>query len=60
MKTAKFAKFNRSVLSAAVAAVFALGSMGLVSNAYAAADSSTATSTVVTPIAITTSSQPVL
>lgn len=53
MKSVNFAKFNRRVLSAALASVLALAGTGLVSNAYAAEATSTATSTVITPIAIT-------
>ena len=53
MKSGKFAKFNRRVLNAALAAAVVLAGTGLVSSAYAAAATSTATSTVITPIGIT-------
>ena len=52
MKSGKFLAFNRGVVNAALASVVALASAGVVGNAYAAAASSTATSTVITPIAI--------
>ena len=48
-----FAKFNYRVLNVALASTAALAGMGLVSNVYAAAATSTATSTVIAPIAIT-------
>lgn len=53
MKSRIFAKFSHSALSAALASVVALAGAGLVSNAHAAAATSTATSVVIAPIAIT-------
>ena len=53
MKSGKFLAFNRRVLNAALASVVLLGSAGVVSNAYAASATSTATSTVIAPIGIT-------
>lgn len=53
MKSGKFSIFNRRALNAALASTLALAGMGLVGNAYAAAATSTATSTVIAPIAIT-------
>ncbi len=53
MKSGKVFTFKRSALSVAIASAFALGSMGLVGNAYAADNAtSTATSTVVTPTVV--------
>lgn len=60
MKSEKFLTFKRNALHVALVSTFAMGSMAVVSNAYAAAASSTATSTVVAPIAITTSGLAVL
>ena len=53
MKSEIFTKFNRRALNAALVSAVALAGTGLVSNAYAAAATSTATSTVIAPIAIT-------
>lgn len=53
MKSDKFATFNRRALSTALASALVLGGSGLAVNAYAAAATSTATSTVIAPIGIT-------
>lgn len=52
MKSGKFSTFNRRALNAALASALVLGGSGLAVNAYAAAATSTATSTVIAPIAI--------
>lgn len=53
MKAGKFLTFNRRALNVALASALALAGTGLVSNVYAAVVSSTATATVIAPIAIT-------
>jgi hypothetical protein len=53
MKSDNVLACNRRALSMALASVLALAGTGLVNNAYAAAATSTATSTVITPIGIT-------
>ena len=53
MRSEFFAKFNCRAVNAALATAAVVAGTGLVSNAYAAIATSTATSTVITPIAIT-------
>lgn len=53
MTSVQISSFKRSALKAALASAVVLGSTGLVGNAYAASATSTATGTVITPIAIT-------
>ncbi|MBK5206992.1 MAG: DUF4402 domain-containing protein [Polaromonas sp.] len=52
MKSGKFVTFSRRALNAALASALVLGGSGLAVNAYAAGATSTATSTVITPITI--------
>lgn len=55
MKSGKFLAFNRRVLNAALASAVALGSVGVVGNAYAAVGTGVSTATVVPAITISAS-----
>lgn len=54
MQSAQFATFKRSAIKLALASAFALGASAMGVNSYAATANGTATATVITPIAVST------